>query len=175
MITSWWKQRQLKSALRSKAADVQIEKDITVIGPLSHLTIGSGIRFAHNVYLHLGGFAWSDFKGGLSIGEKARIGPNVVIYAAGPFGVHIGDQFDCGPGVKIFSSKTRLSDSTIRDFDKVRIGHHVTLFANVVISPGVSIGDHVVVAANSVVTKDIPPHCFAGGNPAKIIKENVRP
>lgn len=175
MIANWWKQRRLKSALCSKASDVQIEKDITVIGPLTHLTIGSGIRFAHNVYLHLGGFAWSDFKGSLSIGKKARIGPNVVIYAAGPFGVQIGDHFDCGPGVKIFASKTRITDFSARDFAKVTVGHHVTLFANVVISPGVTIGDHVVVAANSVVTKDIPPHSFSGGNPAKIIKENIRP
>ncbi len=175
MIISWWKQRQLKAALRKKAADVQIEKDITVIGPLTHLTIGSNIRFAHNVYLHLGGLAWSDFKGSLSIGEKAVLGPHVVIYAAGPFGVHIGHNFDCGPGVKIFASKTSVSNFDVRDFAKVTIGDGVTLFANVVISPGVTIGDHVVVAANSVVTKDIPSNSFAGGSPARIIKENGRP
>lgn len=175
MIVSWWKQRQLKAALRKKAPDVQIEKDITVIGPLSHLTFGSGIRFAHNVYLHLGGLAWSDFKGSLSIGKRAVLGPSVVIYAAGPFGVHIGDDFDCGPGVKIFASKTRLSNFEVRDFAKVTIGDGVTLFANVVVSPGVTIGNHVVIAANSVVTKDIPSNSFAGGSPAKIIKENSRP
>lgn len=175
MITSWWKQRQLKSALCSKASDIQIEKDITVIGPLSHLTVGSGIRFAHNVYLHLGGFAWSDFTGSLSIGDQAVLGPNVVIYAAGPFGVHIGDHFDCGPGVKIFASKTSFSDFDVRDFAKVAIGNQVTLFANVVISPGVTIGDNVIIAANSVVTKDIPSNSFAGGCPAKVIEQNSRP
>ena len=36
--------------------------------------------------------------------------------------------------------------------------------------PGVHIGDGAIIAANSVVTKDIPPYCIAGGNPCKIIR-----
>lgn len=175
MITSWWKQRQVRSALRCKAPDIQIEKDLTIIGPLSHLKLGSGIRFAHNVYLHLGGYAWSDHMGSLSIGNRGAFGPNVVIFGAGPFGVHIGDDFDCGPGVKIFASKTNTSKYDVRDFAKVTIGDGVTLFANVVISPGVTIGNNVVVAANSVVTQNIPSNSLAGGSPAQILKEINRP
>lgn len=37
--------------------------------------------------------------------------------------------------------------------------------------PGVNIGDGAIIAANSVVTKDIPAYCVAGGNPCKIIKK----
>lgn len=37
--------------------------------------------------------------------------------------------------------------------------------------PGVTIGNDVVVAAGAVVTKDIPDHCIAGGNPAKVIRK----
>lgn len=40
------------------------------------------------------------------------------------------------------------------------------------ILPGVTIGDGAVIAANAVVTKDVPPHCVAGGNPARILKKN---
>ncbi|MCD7973498.1 MAG: acyltransferase [Candidatus Azobacteroides sp.] len=39
---------------------------------------------------------------------------------------------------------------------------------------GVSIGDGAIIAAGSVVTKDIPPECLAGGVPAKVIKTNVK-
>jgi len=175
MIKTWWKQRQLKSALKRKATSLQIEKDITVIGPLGHLSLGSSILFSHNTYLHLGGFEWCDFKGALTIGDHAVIGPNVVIYAAGPFGVHIGEQFDCGPGVGIFASKTNIKFFQARDFGKVIIGNRVTLFANVVVSPGVTIGNDVIVAANSVVTHDIPDGSFVGGSPAHVITQNARP
>ena len=37
--------------------------------------------------------------------------------------------------------------------------------------PGVHIGDGAIIAANSVVTKDIPPYCIAGGNPCKVIRK----
>ncbi len=36
---------------------------------------------------------------------------------------------------------------------------------------GVTIGKGSVVGAGSVVTEDIPPHSFAIGNPAKVIRQ----
>ena len=39
------------------------------------------------------------------------------------------------------------------------------------ILPGVTIGDDVVIGAGSVVSKDIPDHMVAAGNPCKIIRE----
>lgn len=53
----------------------------------------------------------------------------------------------------------------------VNIGSNVWIGDKVTILPGVTIGDCSVIAANSVVTKDIPPLCVVGGNPAKIIKD----
>lgn len=37
--------------------------------------------------------------------------------------------------------------------------------------PGVTIGEGTVIGAGSVVTKDIPPHCLAVGNPCKVIRK----
>ena len=48
--------------------------------------------------------------------------------------------------------------------DGVWIGDKVTIL------PNVRIGKNAVIGANSVVTKDIPENCVAGGIPAKIIK-----
>lgn len=39
--------------------------------------------------------------------------------------------------------------------------------------PGVKIGNHVVVGAGSVVTKNIPDHSIAVGNPARVIRTGV--
>ena len=45
------------------------------------------------------------------------------------------------------------------------------LGGNVVINPGVTIGSDVVIGSGSVVTKDIPDHMIAAGNPCKVIRE----
>lgn len=56
-----------------------------------------------------------------------------------------------------------LKGNTVVGSD-VWIGQHVTVM------PGVSIGDGAIIAANSVVTRDIPPYCIAGGNPCRVIR-----
>ena len=53
----------------------------------------------------------------------------------------------------------------------IKVGNNVWLGGGVKVMPGVTIGNDVVVAAGAVVTKDIPDHCIAGGNPAKVIRK----
>lgn len=175
MIFKNKKQVNFKKQLKALNATVLIEGDIFINGPIEHLQLGDHVQFAHNCYLHLGGHEWCENKGSLIIGDHASFGPNVVLYGTGPYGIKIGNNFDCGPAVHIYASRTDLKNINERVFAPVKIGHDVTLFAHTVVSPGVEIGNHVVVAANSVVTKDLPSHCFAGGCPAKIIKEHIRP
>lgn len=52
---------------------------------------------------------------------------------------------------------------------KVEIGDHVMIGANSTILPGVKIGDGAVVSAGTLVNRDVPAGCFAGGNPMRII------
>ncbi len=51
------------------------------------------------------------------------------------------------------------------------VGNDVWIGQNVTVMPGVHIGDGAIIAANSVVTKDVPAYCIAGGNPCKVIKK----
>ena len=60
--------------------------------------------------------------------------------------------------------------------DRVFFGEH--FYANTdltildeKINPGVTIGSDVVIGYGSVVTKDIPDHVIAAGNPCKIIRK----
>lgn len=50
----------------------------------------------------------------------------------------------------------------------VYIGNHTLIGANVTILPGVKIGDYVKVGAGTVVSKDIPNHTLAYGNPMQL-------
>ena len=56
----------------------------------------------------------------------------------------------------------------------ITIEDNVWIGANAIILKGVTVGKGSVVAAGSVVTKDVPEYSLVGGNPAKIIKENIK-
>lgn len=56
----------------------------------------------------------------------------------------------------------------------VTIGNKVWICAKAIILKGVTVGDGAIIAAGAVVTKDVPPYSLVGGNPARVIKENVR-
>ena len=54
------------------------------------------------------------------------------------------------------------------------IGDNVWIGSNVLILKGVTIGEGSIVAAGSVVTKSVPSYSLVGGNPARIIKDNIK-
>ena len=45
---------------------------------------------------------------------------------------------------------------------------------NSIILKGVIIGDNSIIAAGSIVTKNVPENSLVAGNPAKIIKQNIK-
>jgi acetyltransferase-like isoleucine patch superfamily enzyme len=178
---SMWKLRDVRKRygvyrdIRRRFPTAHIDPNTCVWGDLRNLELGRDVIIQFGSFLHLGGMAWCQQKGKLTIGDGSVISPNCVIYGCGPGGVSIGKNFDCGPGVCIFASRTDYERSTAHHiFAPVVIGNNVTVFANTVISPGVRVGEGSVIAACSVVTSDVPAHCLVGGAPAKVLRTSIR-
>lgn len=91
-------------------------------------------------------------EGTIEIGEDCAIAPNVLIRSCDSHQI-VGHESE-----------------SVKD---IKIGNHVWIGQNAAILKGVTIGNGAIIGANSVVTKDIPAHCIAVGNPAKVIRENV--
>lgn len=96
--------------------------------------------------------------GRIHIGNNCLIGPYVLIRSA-------DHKFD-NPGASIRSQGHAGGDIVIED--NCWIGGHVT------ITHSVTIGTGSVIGANSVVTRDIPPHSLAAGNPVKVIRSLLK-
>jgi len=166
---------RLDFALKKRFPELTLERNVIIKGNLDNLTIKGKALIQSGSVIHLGGMDWCENKGCLEVGGNAVISPNCVIYAAGPGGVRIGNNFDCGPGVCVFSSRTHYQKGpNSHVFAPVVIGNNVTLFANSVIDIGVTIGNGAVIAACSVVVDDVPDNTLVGGAPARIIASDIK-
>lgn len=109
---------------------------------------GKNITIGKNVFIN-SGCRFQD-QGGITIGDNALIGHNVVIATL---------NHDMNP-----EKRGSLIPSP------VKIGSRVWIGAGAIILPGVTIGDNAVIGAGSVVTKDIPENTVAVGSPARVIR-----
>lgn len=149
-----------------------------------YMTIGDETAFSDFLYLT----AWDDFS---IIGrDKKTFSPNLTIGSRCRFGAYnhitcinritIGNNCLTGKWVTITdnshgdtdyeSLKLSPINRPLVSKGSVIIGDNVWIGDKATILPGVSIGDGAVIGANAVVTKDVPPYCVVGGNPARIIK-----
>ena len=117
--------------------------------------------------VHLEAPFYLDYGYRTTIGDDFFSNFNLTILDGG--GVEIGDRVFIGPNVGIYTAN---HPTDVRRREKgyewalpVKIGNKVWIGGGVTILPGVTIGDNTVIAAGSVVTKDIPANVVAAGNP----------
>jgi len=96
--------------------------------------------------------------------------------------VEIGDEslFNYGASIDVthslvvgkrcmFASMVRIGGPRESGSAAIVVGDNVWIAHGATVLPGVTIGDGSTVSAGSVVTRDVPPHSLALGNPARII------
>ncbi len=116
---------------------------------------------------------YCDYGYNIKIGENFYANHNCVFLDVNT--ITIRDNVMLGPAVQIYTA-THPLEAEARNSGRelgfpIVIGNNVWIGGGAVIQPGVKIGDNAVIGAGAVVTKDIPANVFAGGNPARVIKE----
>lgn len=113
---------------------------------------------------------------GVAIGSGVFIGMQALIETAYPQLVSIGDRCVIGIRTTILAHfDGDVAHNGVPDHPTVRIEDDAFVGPGAIIMPNVTIGRGSVVAAGSVVSRSIPPGCFARGNPATIVARCTKP
>lgn len=157
--------------------DLLVLGDDTVIMP-GAIIEGSYVEIGRQGWIasgaHIGGGSCHGELSMLKAGDFLHMGRNSHVNIARR--VDIGDEVGIGRGSEIYTHGSYLSQTEgfPVEFAPVSIGSRVWL-PKAIVLPGISVGSDVVVSAMSLVNKDLPSGCLAGGIPARVIKENAYP
>lgn len=150
--------------------------------PIVDIQEGAKVTFGKNIwinnYLGTGWFAKSLIRVGkngvLTVGDNS--GFNSVSITCHN-NITIGEHVNIGGGTRIYDTdfhpidwRDRRTDGSKTKTAPVVIEDDVFIGTGCIIGKGRTIGARSVIAAGSVVVKDIPADCIAGGNPCKVIK-----
>ena len=166
LLTRWHKAKVLQQKYNNTLSD-----DIATKNEILDELLGSR---GENVWITAPFFV--DYGENIYLGKNVEINMNCVFLDCNR--ITIGDYSGIGPGVHIYAvfhptnPKERLPENST--FWKSRtapvtIGRNVWIGGGSIILPGVTIGDETTIGAGSVVTKSIPAHCVAVGNPCRVI------
>ncbi|WP_424191128.1 acyltransferase [Sulfuricurvum sp.] len=105
----------------------------------------------------------------MDIHPSAKISFGAKIDKTYPEGIHIGKESYVASGAIVFSHDYARAIKV-----DTRIGKRCFIGANAIIMAGVTIGDEVIVGSGAVVTKNVPSHTIVAGNPARVIREEIK-
>ena len=143
-------------------------RGVRILKRNASIEVGRKVQLHRQVKLS----AWgSKFSSKIIIGDNTSIGDRTEIHAGKL--VEIGSGCNIAWDVCILDRDYHKLDSQQEQIKPIKIEDDVWIGCRALIMKGITIGKGAVIAAGSVVTKDVPPNALVGGNPAKILKENI--
>lgn len=127
----------------------------------------------HKEGVYLQGPIQFDFGTHISMGINSYANFNFVVLDENH--VVIGDNVFIGPNCSILTPIHPLCyedrNTGMEYSGAVTIEDNCWLGGSVTVLPGVTIGEGSVIGAGSLVSKSIPPHSLAYGNPCRVVRE----
>ena len=162
----WYAKRLFRERTGADVSDTVFQGHVKLLNP--------NVKLGKRVYFR--GDCIFDGNGPIEIGDDVRINHGVIIRATKGGGVKIGDKTGIAPNVYIIDMDHGTAagndyHAQPDSVEKVIIGKNVWIAQDCTILKGSIIGDNAICAAKSVVTgKTIPENAIAAGVPAKVIK-----
>ncbi|GAA3267621.1 MULTISPECIES: acyltransferase [Sphingomonas] len=126
------------------------------------------LKKLRNVFVEAKRFWYVRFWG-MDIHPTAQFSLSAKFDRTNPKGLHIGEE-----SYVAFDAAILTHDLTRGLYLDTWIGRRCFIGARSIILPGIRIGDECVIGSGSVVTKDVPPNSLVAGNPARVIRSNLR-
>lgn len=175
------------TALRVKAHRLSLEYNNTPeTQEAKRAELLEGLLPNHGINCYLQGPIQFDYGVFMTVGDHFYANFNFTVLDSCP--VVIGDNVFFGPNCTIATALhffdpierrvRRRPDGSFYDIEfakPVAIGSDCWFGSNVAVCGGVTIGEGCVIGAGSVVTRDIPPHTLAAGNPCRVIRSLEEP
>lgn len=108
----------------------------------------------------------------MKVGEHTAFALMVMPDTMFPEKITVGANSVIGYNTTILAHEYLIDEYRIGE---VIIGDEVLIGANSTILPGITIGDRAIISAGTLVNKDVPAGCFAGGNPMRLIDTENQP
>ncbi|MDO6475433.1 acyltransferase [Alteromonas sp. 1_MG-2023] len=129
-----------------------------------------GCKIGNNVTIHSRTFLYE--FGNLEVGNFVTINKKVLLDNRGK--IKIGSNVNISHSCQLYTCGHDLSDLEAPMIKgAIELQDCVWVYPNVTFMPNITVGKGSVIYPNSVVTKDVPPGSIVGGNPAKVIKQNI--
>ena len=107
---------------------------------------------------------------GMKLGKNVLIVDTFFFDPSHCYLISIGDNCTICPNVRLIAHDASIKKHLgYTKFGKIDIKENCFIGDSTIILPNVTIGAHSIVGSGSIVTKSIPPHTVAAGNPAKPI------
>lgn len=114
---------------------------------------------------------WCDYGYNIRVGDDFM---STIIASFGLYACHLWGQRDDRPQLRLYTASHPMDAERRRAgweyAAPITVGSDVWFGGGVTVLPGVTIGDGAVIGAGSVVTRNIPPHVLAAGNPCRPVR-----